>query len=392
MVVLSGQFRLFVIDSLRPEKFRACSLSDEDFTKWKVFLLKESDSIRWAVDQHRWKEPSLTQEEVVKICDEIVDLNNIVFGYMMRSKKLWRNHPQAAQIKDAYLNSCNILENTVKWLSGVFTESARYIKISDYQLPLFKISLKQELSQLTRYLKSTNIDPDLTSLLLLGVSQLSYQRNIKENDVLRLRDLVKRIVNSDCLCTRQLVDLLIITDFNTMDFFEYCIKEWQNLLLDVTDLYAQRELLLVEKSRLVNLLQKSSVYRQSEPNIFSGLDAYLNEKSKLLKQHIKLRKKALKDQNSGRSGTRFLINLPVPQFGLFIRMQLENGILAKEHVGELFNFFAGHFYTAKTSAISTESLWKKSTDVEFATAKKLKGHLIGMLNWLNTNYNLSNYN
>jgi hypothetical protein len=73
-------------------------------------------------------------------------------------------------------------------------------------------------------------------------------------------------------------------------------------------------------------------------------------------------------------------------------MQIEKGILVKENLGDLFKFFATHFYTPNAEYISADSLQKKSTDVEFATAQKLKGQLIGMLNWLNTNFNLSNYN
>ena len=98
------------------------------------------------------------------------------------------------------------------------------------------------------------------------------------------------------------------------------------------------------------------------------------------------------DKEKAKAGIRFLMNLPVPQFGLFIRMQIEKGLLPKENVGDLFSFFAQHFYTPNTLFMSADSLQKKSTDVEFSTAQKMKGQLIGMLNWLNSNFNLSNYN
>lgn len=106
---------------------------------------------------------------------------------------------------------------------------------------------------------------------------------------------------------------------------------------------------------------------------------------------LKLRRVILQDDMLAKSMTRLKVNMPVAQFGLFIRVQIEKGLLLKENIGELFNFFAAHFYTPQTMFISPESLRKKSTDVEFSTAQKLKAHLIAMLNWLNENYNLSNY-
>lgn len=107
---------------------------------------------------------------------------------------------------------------------------------------------------------------------------------------------------------------------------------------------------------------------------------------------MKVRRQVIRDSERSNNAARVLINMPVAQFGLFIRMQVEKGLLVREHLGDLFTFFATHFYTPNTLYISADSLQKKSTDVEFGTAKKVKGHLIEMLNWLNTNYNLSNYN
>lgn len=119
--------------------------------------------------------------------------------------------------------------------------------------------------------------------------------------------------------------------------------------------------------------------------------AFLSQKKRSLKEVINLRRVIIEDEQGAKTKGRLKVFLSVPQLSLFIRVLIEKGLLPKENIGELFNFFATHFSTPQTSFISAESLRKKSTDVEFSTAQKLKGHLIGMLNWLNENYNLSNY-
>jgi len=164
-------------------------------------------------------------------------------------------------------------------------------------------------------------------------------------------------------------------------------------LEDIPGLHEQREMLLLEKDRLYNLfIEKGLVMPFNKRSLFFELDEFLNEKYSVAKQMVKLTRKLIQDNEKAKAGTRFLINLPVSQFGLFIRIQIEKGLLVKENIGDLFKFFATHFYTPNTLFISADSLQKKSTDVEFATAQKLKAQLIAMLNWLNINYNLSNYN
>jgi len=162
---------------------------------------------------------------------------------------------------------------------------------------------------------------------------------------------------------------------------------------NISGLHEQSVILLLEKDGLYNLAQaKGLVMPSKNKSLFFDLLEFLNSKCTFAKKRVKLQRRFIRNNEKAKNATRFLINLPIPQFGLFIRMQIEKGLLTKENVGELFRFFASHFYTVNASFISPESLQKKSTDVEFATAQKLKGHLIDMINWLNSNYNLSNYN
>jgi hypothetical protein len=232
----------------------------------------------------------------------------------------------------------------------------------------------------------------LKEILLAGLFQFINKKNLTHGEEGYLIDLISTIDTSVNLTTDTLVELLIRKDFNIPEFFLYCVNKWQKKLEDIQGLHEQKEMLLKERHQLFDLNLKYGTKLLKDSLLYQDLNIYLEEMYTYIKQLIKLRREALQDQEKAKLGQRFLINLPVPQFGLFIRMQMEKGILVKENVGEIFNFFATHFYTANAPFISPESLQKKSTDVEFSTAQKLKGHLIGMLNWINTNYNLSNYN
>src|SRR5690606_10988817 len=117
----------------------------------------------------------------------------------------------------------------------------------------------------------------------------------------------------------------------------------------------------------------------------------LAQKKQNIQQRIGLRRLEVQDAKLSDKTERAQVNLPVAQSGLLIRLFMEKGLLPKEEIGKTLAYYARHFSTPKTPFISAESLQKKSTEVEFSTAKKMKGHLIGMVNWLNEHYNVSNH-
>jgi len=190
-----------------------------------------------------------------------------------------------------------------------------------------------------------------------------------------------------------LIDYMIINDFNLPEFFLFCADTWSAQLTTLDGLLQQKEMLLNTKSHLFDLtLSRGMKFPFTKQRFYNELNKFLSEKYSLVKERLKISQQYETNEDLRPRAKRVLINLSVAQLGLFIRLQVEKGILAKDHIGELFAFFARNFYTPNTDFISAESLQKKSSDVEHATAVKLKAHLIAMLNWLNSHYNLSNYN
>ena len=382
------QLQQFVRESICPQKFIGKQISSEEFIKWKNFVNKEIASINLSVLDSKFLD-----RDIVAIITQVVDLSNTVNSYIFKKSSFLRNHLQASVIKEHYTYTLFLFGGLISELNNLFPIEAGRVKISHSSLFETISGLKIHLYKLNRHLQDSHIEKDLLDIVNVGISKLIHKKNITRNDTQYIYSLITFLLNGTSLDDHQLTDMLIIHDFNTPSFYFYNVNTWKNRLDDIPGLNEQREMLLLEKDRLYNLfIEKGLMMPFNKKSLYIELYEYLNEKYSFAKKMVKSRRKAIQDIEKAKAGSRFLINLPVAQFGLFIRIQIEKGLLAKENLGDLFAFFATHFYTPNTLYISADSLQKKSTDVEFATAQKLKGQLIGMLNWLNANYNLSNYN
>jgi hypothetical protein len=171
-------------------------------------------------------------------------------------------------------------------------------------------------------------------------------------------------------------------DFNTPAFFNFMVKKINSQLLDTPNLHTQLETLIAFEDRINGLLLIRELrWSVKDESIREQLRNFAKEKKLYIRERIKLRRVAMQDNKMSEESDRMQVNLPVAQFGLFIRLFIERGILQNEEVGKTFAYYAWHFRTPRTPFISAESLQKKSTDIDFSTAKKMKGHLISMVNW-----------
>ena len=393
MNFISIQLQLFVQESIDPKNFIGKHITISEFNKWKIFLEKEVAAILLSASE--W--PSGFQEydakHIESLITGIVNLNNTLNTYILKNSALLKNHPQARSIKEHYYYSLKLLEGLLLSLGDTFPAPAASVKISQANLRAVIPRLKEKFYKVSGHFKDFPIDKELLNIVISGLSALINKKDITWNDKKYIASLMDLMLSDPELDSEKLADLLIIHDFNIQAFYRYYLHKLRNSLNDIPGLHEQRDMLLAEKDRLYNLTTEKGLTMPSKnKSLFMELGEFVNGKYTFAKKRVKMQRRFIRDTKNAKTNTRFLINLPVPQFGLFIRMQIEKGFLAKENVGELFKFFAGHFYTPNTLYISPDSLQKKSTDVEFATAQKLKGHLIGMINWLNTNYNLSNYN
>lgn len=378
----------WVEDNIHPQKLTNSVLTEADIISLKEGFTAEVKSFRKIV----FKQLIFFKKEATNNMKQLVTVSDSVHHYLNRLASAWNQCKSAPQIKSLYIDMLNSLEIQLEDMARLAPKIHRKIPVTRYSLPQLMMGLKEQYKAFSRRLDNMAVEENLKTILQKGLFQLLHKKEINLLNANYCRHLMNVVTAADNLDTRSLKVLLLLNGFNPPEFYYYCISEYRETLDNIPGLHEQLVMLMIEQDKLKNLPRviKGDMLPDVVP-IGEQLQSFLSEKKHHISEMLKLRRVILQDDMLAKSMTRLKINMPVAQFGLFIRVQIEKGLLLKENIGEVFNFFAAHFYTPQTMFISAESLRKKSTDVEFSTAQKLKAHLIAMLNWLNENYNLSNY-
>ncbi|WP_114941270.1 hypothetical protein [Mucilaginibacter endophyticus] len=377
----------FLEETIDPQNLIQKGVDETDIRTCSAFILENTSVLQRKI-QYRLDRADLSQEHVLRLLRTLTSLSNRVFNFL--SHRSLAGHPSGQMIRNLYKVSCNKIENILTLLN-LFADR-KIVPVSDFAVQAAVMRLKEMRQQFESCLTGADLDPVLKEMTLFSLGHSIRKIGITWDDCYSLETLMTLLSRERNYSTTSLINALIRHNFNTPEFFLYCTRMWRNALLETGSLEQQLEIVISEKHRIYELsVEGKQIVADGGKTIAAELREYLYEQYLYLKHLLKLRKSMHQEKENATQITKFPVNLSVPQFGLFIRLQIEKGILPKERVGQLFNFFATHFYTAGARHISAESLQKKSTDVEFATARQMKGQLIAMLNWLNANYNLSNY-
>jgi hypothetical protein len=389
---VSVQLQQFVKESLHPNNITTQSLTDGEFEKWNTFIVSAITEL----SNNNIRSIFVSNSQRIDIGDLLIfitDLSNTISEYLTRYNKVWQKNRMAARIRQSYLSSCELFENFLDVMAKRYPGIAAQTAISHYAIFRVKQELRVSAKSASIYLQRHHIDANIISLLTSGLNHIINQKTLSRAEENYVRKLVASLLKRKFSESAELVDFLIVNDFNLPNFFLFCLELWNEQISEQDGFLEQKEKLLDLKSHLYELSVTSGLKCPWEKQkLYNELNKFLSEKYFVVKERLKISLHLANDVHYQARGRRIMVNLSVAQLGLFLRLLVEKGVLAKEHIGELFAFFAKHFYTPNTDFISPESLQKKSSVVEHATAQKLKAILISMLNWLNTNYNLSNYN
>jgi hypothetical protein len=387
MRIIIKRLHDFLEETIDPRNLLQKGVDETDIRTCSAFI-QETTSMLQRKIQYRLDGGDLSQEHILRLMRTLTSLSNRVFK-LIPHRSLSR-HASGQMIRNLYKLSCNKIENILNLLN-LFAER-KIVPVSDFAVRATVMRLKELQHQFEFCLTGSDLDPVLKEMTLFSLGQGIRKTRITWDDYYSLETLMTLLSKDRNYNTTSLTNALIRHNFNTAEFFLYCTRMWRNALLETGSLEQQLETVINEKHRIYELsIEGKQIIADGGKTIAAELREYLYEQYLYLKHLLKVRNSMHQENENAVQTTKFPVNLSVPQFGLFIRLQIEKGILPKERVGQLFNFFATHFYTAGARHISAESLQKKSTDVEFATARQMKGELIAMLNWLNANYNLSNY-
>jgi len=246
--------------------------------------------------------------------------------------------------------------------------------------------LRQQANILREVLDSSHTDLKLRSILYGEVERIIRDRQLSGRRLKNLSVMIRQLSTASFLDDQKVVRILLEHNFNSPQFFSYWTGRCLALLTDEDSPYQQVETILRWESELLSLPRTSERDGLFHGESLQKMTLRLYRKLKALslqKLDLRTSKRAAAAQENYR---QININLSVAQLGLLIRIFMEHGILPKHDVGKTFAHYARIYRTERTAQISADSLQKKSTDVEYATVKKIKSHLIAMINWLNKNY------
>lgn len=322
---------------------------------------------------------------------QLIIASDTIHNYLNTQLRSRKENLFTDEIRKYYRQTLIILESLLEDCEKFDKSILSNLNLTNYSISDIRMRLSKQLCIFRCKIADSHIDSELRELLLSGLRSLIGRKQINRLDTEYAFDILHELNSLEQLSTYDIENLLYQYDFNTPALFNYCAKSCNKSMLHTSSLHEQLEILIGLEDR-INGLPARTKYRwlMEDESIRKQLRMFYKEKKSYVHQRIRLRRAELRDRKLADPTRQILINLSVAQFGLFIRLFIEKGLLMKDNVGGTFAFFARHFHTPKTLFISAESLQKKSTDVEFATAKKLKGYLISMLNWLNEHYNTSN--
>lgn len=334
-----------------------------------------------------------TTKKAKTAMSQLILTSDKIYSYLITISKIKIRIEKSLEVRNLYLQILSIIESLLDDCEKLNEKLLRELSLTRYASFVGKGIFKNNVEIVRSRLKKKSLDPSLIQVIINGMVSIVQRKEIKRGELKYGYMILGKLLNIDLLISEKVQDLLITYDFNSPEFFNYYAKRCSDLLLQNSSLHFQMELLIAMEDHLNEIPMSSGQrFKLDDESIREQLKIFYREKKDNIKQRIELRRSEIQDSKLWEENEKAQINLPVPQIGFLIRLFMEQGLIPKEDIGKTFSYYAKHFRTPNTSFISADSLQKKSLDVEFSTARKMKGHLIGMVNWINEHYNTSNYN
>lgn len=395
MIFSFHSLQVFFTQSVAPVSLLDRAFSEDDFNRWKKFLANEGQNFILALKDkmpdfvgytHHPLALGSAQKQWVMLSDEI----NF---YLFRQKKIWSTHVNADMIKIHYLYSLSFIDQLLGYWRVNFPEYYdRDVKLTDFCLKNKLPQLRHQVSSLQEILKGAGINKELADIVLTGLYNLLRSKMLSESNSQYITGLLSEIKTSKSLDENSLILILTKCNFNQPELYLYKVTRLGEKLIDINGLHEQVEFILQLKKEIneVKVKRGMSLHTRQD-SLKKDLTGYFTEQISYLEEVLILRRAALLDKYESEKAFRLLVRLSVPQLALFFRVLMETGLLAKQDIREVFNFVAQHFYTEKTSFISSQNMLIKSSNVEFSSAIKIYDMLKTMIQWLDEKFNVKDF-
>ncbi|WP_333889021.1 hypothetical protein [Sphingobacterium siyangense] len=142
--------------------------------------------------------------------------------------------------------------------------------------------------------------------------------------------------------------VLVLSDLDPSEIAGYLIDRSRDSLLEKDSLYDQANELVNLKEEAAILSVQIGKYQAKEFSITAKkLESFYRSHGSIISKKIKLHKKEASDQLNFQGNRKLQVNLPVSQFGLFIRLAMQVGWFGEREVSKTFEFFSKNFSTSR---------------------------------------------
>jgi len=381
-VVLRDIEILFCSDSSCNEKFEknAYKIFFESFqmeiSGFKSYLIESIDS-------------SVTLGRFTMLQMLIIS-NNVYWTLLRKSKK--KSFHLDAQVRDVYIKTLYAIEEIIDYCEPFSKEMVSLLPISDFKLSTLKVNYNSSLYELKTKFAISDIDHEVSEVVIYELKKLLIRKEITKIEYSYATELIACILKTEILDTSKIDNLLIQYEFNSNLFYDYFVKKHDSIINPDSSLHQHLDFFISMEEKLNTIRNYSNVYLYpNQKSILEMLKSFYKDKREAAIQRLEVRRAEVLDGKLLKDNEKLTLNISVSQFALLIRLIIDIGLLPKDNMRNTFNFFTTHFRTPSTAFISTDSILKKSTDVEFSTALKVKALLLDMVNIVNANHNASHY-
>lgn len=296
-----------------------------------------------------------------------------------------------AKVRKAYIHMMNIIESLLEYCEKINKGLSYAFNLTKFASILKRTELRRKIATAYQQLKKSTCNPCLIEVIFRNLQEIVQADAIQVHKLDYANMLIKKMISIREIKDEAIVDLLIKMNFNSPDFFDFCVEEYKKNI-DDDCLYTQIELIVsIEES--LNNIKPHPEWRlnRADNSIKDQLLYFFALKKNYLEKRLDIRRTHIADKKIHEDLDRIETTLTVSEMSFLIKLFMEHNILLTKNIGKIYVFFAKNFSSKRTKFISADSLHKKASTVEFSTVRKVKGLLLTMVAWINKHHHADNY-
>ena len=359
------------------EQWQGIAIAQQEIIKKKLtcvaFALNREKRIRCYIQNH--------QSRLCYLIDSLIN------HYMQGTRKSVQDEEEFFKTVEVVFN---VLADLMQFLSTQFTEYFNFDEKATVSLKLEKFYLfKERITEIVRFDACQN--SGLLNICLHPIndflggrteSQITFRELIYYDTLL---SEIETIAQTGRPFDDTLKISLIYLNYNSYQFLRYLTSEIETALVQ-DEGHSAKVTRLSWYLKIYNQVTEKPdwYYKPKQPSIKTQINNWIIEEIDYLERTLQLSKASV-GSTANQTPPEFKLHteLSVAQYGYFIRLLFESGVLKNQNQRDVLKFFSSNTRTRQVEIISPESLRTKFYNIEEGTREAVKEIVIRMLNEIN---------